>query len=277
VIDLLHPPTGTRIAKLLNKVADVPAGDYGKIRVYYDNVVGYAGGLPTTFHPTAHYHFDVHFVGGNLVIPAAVSPGSGVRFHSIAINVVGLKIHVAGGSGNVLLRPQLFATVAAPKYLVSGVADHVDSATGTFDIVTPGGQAVRAVRDAGTGWYFADGRFVSVSGPAGEAALQDSARVDVVGTFIPGALAAEEIGIAFPDALSGAVATGWLADNTFALRLPADNAVSPQPERATALYDNAAFPFDRLSDAAVADNVLVKARGYFSPGGIRAFWISIGI
>ena len=111
VIDLLHL-SGDNVATLLNTFSGVPAGEYSKIRVYYDNVVGHAtGDDDTLFHPTAHYHFDVHFVGGNLVIPVTTDPQGGIRFFSVVINVVGLKYHQAGQSGNVLLRPQVFATV----------------------------------------------------------------------------------------------------------------------------------------------------------------------
>ncbi|MGE5283354.1 MAG: DUF4382 domain-containing protein, partial [Actinomycetota bacterium] len=69
-IDLLNL-SPDNAAMLLNQFSGVPAGNYSKIRVYYDNVVGEpaAGGDNVLFHQTAHYHFDVHFVGGNLVIP----------------------------------------------------------------------------------------------------------------------------------------------------------------------------------------------------------------
>ena len=125
----------------------MPAGEYSKIRVYYDNVVGQTGSdTDTLFHPTAHYHFDVHFVGGNLVIPVTSDPQGGIRFYSVVINVVGLKYHQAGKSGNVLLRPQVFATVdnSSLKYIVSGVAQNVNPADNTFDIHTPGGTIVPA-------------------------------------------------------------------------------------------------------------------------------------
>ena len=146
-IDLLNPPSGRKLAYLLNKFSEtpVPAGEYSKIRMYYDNVVGHAGpangGTDTLFHPTAHYHFDVHFVHGNLVIPAT-APQDGVRFYSIVINVIGLKYHQAGNSGNVLLRPQVFCEFLPPiLYLVKGTADNVannlpsNDITGSFDAV----------------------------------------------------------------------------------------------------------------------------------------------
>jgi hypothetical protein len=277
VIDLLHPPAGAQAAKLLNGFTGVPAGSYGKIRVYYDNVVGIAAGEPTLFHPTAHYHFDVHFVGGKLVIPVAIDPSAGIRFYSVAIKVVGLKYHETG-SGKYLLRPQLFAEVEALRYLVSGVADRVDPAARTFDIVTSDNRVFPASWDAPTVWFFADGRFIPVSGAAGAGALRDTAIVDVAGAFGPtGTLAADSIDITFPAVASGTVGGGWLADNTFLLRAAADNlAVFPQPDRAGAYYDNAAFPNAALSDAAVVDNAVVTARGYFTPGGILGYWLSIG-
>lgn len=277
VIDLLHPPTGAQAAKLLNRFTGVPAGSYGKIRVYYDNVVGFAAGAPTVFHPTAHYHFDVHFVGGKLVIPTATDPSSGIRFYSVAIKVVGLKYH-ATGNGKYLLRPQIFAEVEALQYMLSGVADRVDRAARTFDIVTTDNQLFHASWDALTGWFFADGRFIAVSGAAGADALRDTAIVDVAGVFgANGALAAGSIDITFPAFAAGTVAGGWLADNTFLLRGAADNlVVFPKPDRAGAFYDNAAFPNEALSDAAVVDNAAVTARGYFTPGGILGYWLSIG-
>jgi hypothetical protein len=277
VIDLLHPPTAARIAKLLNRFTGVPAGAYGKIRVYYDNVVGIAGGESTTFHPTAHYHFDVHFVGGKLVIPVATGPSAGIRLYTVAIKVVGLKYH-ATGSGKYLLRPQIFAEVEALRYLVSGVADQVDPVARRFDIVTADNQVFHASWDALTDWFFADDRFIPVSGAAGADALRDTAIVDVAGVFgAAGALAADSIDIAFPAVASGTVGGGWLADNTFILRRATDNlVVYPQPGRAGAIYDNAAFPNETLSDAAIVDNAVVTARGYFTPGGILGYWLSIG-
>ncbi len=157
VIDLLNL-SGDNAATLLNRFPGVPAGEYSKVRVYYDNVVGHTDGAPDTlFHPTAHYHFDVHFVGGNLVIPVATDPQGGIRLFSVVINVVGLKYHEAGNSGNVLLRPQVFAKVVdAPKYIVSGVAQNVNPADNTFDIHTPGGTIVPAAYGAATGWIYMD-------------------------------------------------------------------------------------------------------------------------
>ena len=97
-IDLLNL-SGDNAAMLLNKFTGVPAGEYSKIRVYYSSVVGHNAGPPptdTVFHQTANFHFDVHFVGGNLVIPVTSDPQGGIRFFSVVIDVVGLKYHEAG-------------------------------------------------------------------------------------------------------------------------------------------------------------------------------------
>ena len=75
-IDLRHL-SGDNVATLLNQFLGVPAGEYSKIRVYYDNVVGRpSSGPDMPFHPTAHDHFDVHFVGGHLVIPVTSDPAT---------------------------------------------------------------------------------------------------------------------------------------------------------------------------------------------------------
>jgi hypothetical protein len=274
-IDLLNL-SGDNVATLLNKFFGVPAGDYSKIRVYYDNVVGQSGSDNTLFHPTANSHFDVHFMGGNLVIPVTSDTEGGIRFYSVVINVVGLKHHEAGQSGNVLLRPQVFAeVVGAPKYIVTGVADQVNHADGTF-VVKAVNDNVSAAYGPETSWFYVDGRSVGPFGDSGADALRDTALVDVIGTFQGGVLSAEEVDITFPDAKSGAVDNGWRADNTFILRLAVDNVVFPMPDRFLAYYDNAVAPHDPLTDAAIDNNVQVKARGYNVAGGIEAYWISIG-
>ena len=277
-IDLLNlnSSTGDNVATLLNKFIGVPAGDYSKIRVYYDNVVGQTASDNTLFHPTANSHFDVHFMGGNLVIPVTSDPVGGIRFYSVEINVVGLKHVEAGNSGNFLLRPQVFAeVVGAPKYIVTGVADQVNHADGTF-VVKALNDNVSAAYGSDTNWFYVDGRSVGPFGPSGADALRDTALVDVIGTFQGSVLSAEEVDITFPDVKSGVVDNGWRADNTFILRLAVDNVVFPMPDRFLAYYDNAVAPFDPLTDAAIDNNVQVKARGYNVAGGIEAYWISIG-
>jgi hypothetical protein len=281
LIDLLHPPTGDEVAKILNKFSEVPAGEYSKIRVYYDSVLGETpGGDNVLFHQTAHFHFDVHFVGGNLVVPVATDPNGGIRFFSIVIDVVGLKIQQAGNSGKFLLRPQVFATVGVPEYIISGEAQNVNPADNTFDIHTSGGETIHAVYGAGTDWLFVDPsipRSVTVTPFLGSSALRNTAIVDAIGSFSPDkVLLADEVDITFPATKSGKVFLGWNPDNTFTLRLPSDNTVFPMPSRTTAYYDNAVAPFSQLTDAAIVDNAAITARGYAVTGGIDAFWISIG-
>jgi hypothetical protein len=271
--------SGDNAAMLLNKFTAVPAGEYSKIRVYYSSVVGHNAGPPPTdteFHQTGNFHFDVHFVGGNLVIPVTSDPQGGIRFFSVVIDVVGLKYHQAGNSGNILMRPQVFAeVVGAPKYIVTGVADQVNHTDGTFVVKTVNDN-ISAAYGSGTDWFYVDGRFVGPFGTSGAAALQNTAIVDVIGTFQGGVLMAEEVDITFPGEKSGAVDNGWRADNTFVLRLAVDNVVFPKPDRFTAYYDNGVLPYTQLTQAAIDNNVLVKARGYNVTGGIEAYWITIG-
>ena len=286
-IDLRHLMPDNA-AMLLNQFSGVPAGEYSKIRVYYNSVVGQNADGNTTFHPTAHYHFDVHFVGGNLVIPVA-APQDGIRFYSVVIDVVGLKTQVAGNSGNVLLRPQVFAkVVGVPRYIVHGIADQVNHSTGTF-VVKMVNDNVDAAYDSDTRWFYADGRLVGPFpdqppslGVSGVDALQDNAIVDVIGTFQGGKLVAEEVDITFPLALRGEkVFLGW-TDNTFILRFVGDNVVSmPGGRRDAAYWDNAGVTnYPRITgaaiDTAIVDNVLITARGYATDLGVKAYWISVG-
>jgi hypothetical protein len=275
--DLLHPnsSTGDNVATLLNRFTNVPAGEYSKIRVYYDNVVGQPG--DTSFHPTAHYHFDVHFVGGNLVIPEATDPEGGIRFYSVEIDVVGLKYHEAGKSGNVLLRPQVFAKmVGVPRYIVTGEADQVDHEGNTF-VVMAAHDNISVIYGPDTNWFYFDERFV---GPfdtsVAEDALRDTALVDAIGTFQGGVLTAEEVRITFPDTRTGQADNVWIIDNTaFIVRSlsPNDNVtVFPMPNRDGAYYDNTT---SQLTFAAIDNGTLVKVRGYFTTfPDLDAYWIS---
>ncbi|MCR4310104.1 MAG: DUF4382 domain-containing protein [Deltaproteobacteria bacterium] len=293
VIDLLHL-TGENAATLLNQFSGVPAGGYSKIRVYYDNVVGHSNSDgDTLFHPTAHYHFDVHFVGGNLVIPVTTDPQGGIRFFSVVINVVGLKYHQAGQSGNVLLRPQVFATVdnTSLKYIVTGVADNVTNA-GTFDILTPGGRSIPAAfSDTGTTWAYSDDvlnnslMVHSRDKNIASLAFKDRAGVSAIGVFDTGRrLQASHITFTFPDVRIGKVFSTWSADNTFfRINLPLDNLVYTLPDKTNPLYtDFRVPPLELLNGYNLIvpnpDNT-VKARGYDFTGsqgaGLQAFWISI--
>ncbi len=282
VIDLknLSPDNA---ATLLNRFPAVPAGEYSKIRVYYEKVVGMPGDV--VFHQTGNYHFDVHFVGGNLVIPETSDSEGGIRFYSVVIDVVGLKYHQAGNSNNILLRPQVFATVGVePRYIVSGLADQVNHSDSTFVVLTVNDN-VSAAYGPLTKWYYADGRNVGPfpsDGVSGVDALRDTAIVDVIGTFQSGELAAERVYITFPSVIRDEkVYQGW-TDNTIVLRFSGDNVVSlPGGLRNTAYYDNAIdSSYARLTgtaiDTAIVDNVTITARGYAVPGGIEAFWISVG-
>lgn len=276
--DLLHPnsSTGDNVATLLNKFTGVPAGEYSKIRVYYDTVVGQPG--DTSFHPTANYHFDVHFVGGNLVIPFTSDSEGGIRFYSVQINVVGLKYHEAGQSGNILLRPQVFAeVVGAPEYIVTGVAEQVNHFSGTFNVITAGNDNISAAYGSETKWWYVDGRYVGPFGISGADALWDTALVDVIGTFQSGVLTATRVNITFPWVLSDNVYLGWTGDNTIVLRFTGDNVVSvPNALQNAVYYDNAAYPYGHLTELAIVDNVFITARGYATGLGIKAYWISIG-
>ena len=297
VIDLRNLTDGD-VATLLNTFSGVPAGEYSKIRVYYDNVVGHtAGATDTLFHPTAHYHFDVHFVGGNLVIPVTSDPQGGIRFFSVVINVVGLKYNQAGQSANVLLRPQVFATVdnTALKYIVIGVADNVTN-DGTFDILTLGGRTIPAAfSDGGTTWTYSDNVLQdSLMVFASDASLavpafKDRAEVSAIGGFDAGGrLQASHITFTFPDFRIGETFSTWSVDNTyFRLNLPTDNLVYALPDKTNPLYTDFRVPPVELVNGynfivPNPDNT-VKARGYapFEPvtgsqgPGLQAFWISI--
>jgi hypothetical protein len=297
-IDLLHL-SGDNVATLLNQFSGVPAGEYSKIRVYYDNVVGQPG--DQMFHQTGHFHFDVHFVGGNLAIPVASAPQGGIGFYSVVIKLVGLKYHQAGQSGNILLRPQVFATVeGSPEYIITGRADNVVKSNhdGTFDILTPGGRTIPAAfYDTGTGtaWAYSDnvlqnspmvvGRPASVAVPA----FDNDAIVSAIGVFDAGGrLQASHITFTFPDVRIGTISSTWSADNTyFRLGLPLDNLVYAVPDKRSPLYTDFRVPPTELANGynlivPNPDNT-VKARGYapFEPvsgsqgPGLRAFWISI--
>ncbi len=280
-IDLLNLPPETA-AFFLNEIKKIPAGKYGKIRLFYsDPKVHFIGAADNTaMKATAHFHLDIHFVGGGLVIPVNTNPGGGVSVHKVTIEFVlgkdGLKITV--NNNKILMRPQIFATVSAVQMGISGVADNVNKAAGSFDIATEDGRSFHAVYAVSTDWVFSTTtRFVPVSGSLGVAALRDTAFVDVFGTFDSLlVLHADEVRITFPDTESGTVAAGW-TDNSFLLTVGADNVVVfARPDRLNALYDNNAPPFNLLTDNVVVPGVKVTARGYAVPGGIDAYWISIG-
>lgn len=285
-VDLLNLPSG-QAARFLNALGNVPAGRYHKIRLYYtDPKVHFVGDADNTaMHATAHFHLDIHFVGGDLVIPVGTDPAGGVKVHDVSVVFVlgkdGLKITV--NPGKILMRPQVFARVSAVEYVVTGVADNVDKVLGSFDIATAGGDSFHVEYDSGTAWFFRDdARWVMAGADRGIPALRDGAVLDVIGGFDAlRVLQAKDILVNLLFVRTGVVASGnpasgWNPDNTFTLSLPSDNTVYPAPSRAGALYDNAVFPYGTLGDAAVAKGANVTARGFAATGGVEAFWISIG-
>jgi hypothetical protein len=309
-IDLLHPPSGSKVAWLLNRFAEVPvpAGEYSKIRVYYDNVVGHNGpedsGDDTRFHPTANYHFDVHFVRGNLVIPET-APQGGIRFYEIVIDIVGLKYHQAGNSGNVLLRPQIFAEFVPPVlYGVKGTADNVaktaapDPVSGSFDLAYGASAPVHVTFDGVTGWSYSDNvlarsdwKILGVPNRRAADSFENRAEVLVIGSFDGGVFQARDILFTFPDVVEGAADNVWLPPDDAAFLIPsADNvAVFPLPDPATAYYDDLVTPgswdaaFPPLAYTALDNNLPVRARGYYEGIDLEgnetfsAYWISIGV
>jgi hypothetical protein len=284
-VDLLNLPSG-QAARFLNAIGDVPAGRYRKIRLYYtDPKVHLVGDADNTvMHATANFHLDIHFVGGDLVIPVGTNPADGVKVHDVSIVFVlgkdGLKITV--NPSKILMRPQVFARVSAVEYVVTGVADNVDKALGTFDIATAGGGSFHVEYDSGTAWLFRDDvRWVLAGADRGIPALRDGAALDVIGRFDAlRVLQAKDILVNLlyvrtGVVVSGGPAGGWNTDNTLTLSLTADNTVFPAPSRTGALYDNA-VSYQTLGDAAVVQGVNVTARGFAAAGGVEAFWISIG-
>ncbi len=302
VIDLLNLQNGKKLARLLNHFDSVPAGTYNKIRVFYRDVrVVLNDNTEVTFHPTAHSHFDLHFVNGHeLVIPVSTDttyPDSWVKFFKVKLDVVGLMIRIVNQGHNwrgakVILRPQIFVEFVPPiLYSIAGQALNVDPANtasaGTFDIDAVGRTFHAAYGDT-TAWSFSDNVLagsdwiVDVTAAIGFQALQDRAIVEAIGRFDSGLVfVASDIAITFPDERSGFVDGGWRADNTFVIRQAGDNVVFPRPNRATAYYDNAVVPHNPLPSSAIDNNVRVRARGYTvfdnsAPVGINAFWISVG-
>lgn len=289
-VDLLNLPAGG-VARFLNAIPSVPAGTYGKIRLFYsDPKVHFIGAADnTTMHGTANFHLDIHFVGGKLVIPE--STGGGVQLHEVTVNFVlgkrGLKITV--GPNNILMRPQVFATVSVVRFVLTGTVDNVDKASSTFDLATDAGRVFHIAYDnLSTRWAFQESgatpRAVAIDNQAfAIAALNDGATVAAIGAFSTGGLfQADDVTITFPvtrtgTVVSGTAASGWLADNTFVLGVPIDNVVTPKPSRESARYDNNAdLSLLSIGQAAIVNGAVVTARGYAVPGGTEAYWISVG-
>ena len=288
VINLKDLPSGQAVASFLDRIVNVPAGTYGKIRVYYSELWGQKEDdpKPIDFHPTANSHFDVHFVNGDLVIPVSPDPDRGIHLFEVKIEFVGLKI--VENKNKVLMRPQVFAEVVSDiLYSVSGKAANVES--GEFDIVQDDSEVlpVHVLYDGKTEWSFWDPdeeRGVDVGTENGIAALDNNTKVEAIGTFSGEGLDAQKISIIFEDFLEGVVESGdpatngWTSTDTLELSLSPpgkDNVVYPQPSRAEAVYDNSTT-FGPLAYDNVLQGSTVKARGYLVDGGIDAFWISIG-
>ena len=293
-VDLLNLPAGTA-ARFLNAIDNVPAGTYGKIRLFYrDPKVHFLNAVDNmATHPTANYHLDIHFKGGDLVIPVATDGAGGVIVHDVTVffepGKDGLKITV--NPNKILMRPQVFATVVgAVKYVISGIADNVDKTLGAFDISTAGGRSFHAMFSFDnniTKWAFKDNETmqqVAVDNNLGIPALRNGSLVDVYGMFTGiDTLFADNVVIIFTESIFGQVApgdeappSGWQSGNTFELRFSGDNVVFPMPSRTEARYDNNANLSQTFSDDVIVDNTFLRARGYFVTGGIDAFWISVG-
>jgi len=302
-IDLLRLENGKRLARLLNRFDSVPVGTYDKIRVHYRKVrVVLADDTTVNFHPTANSKFDIHFRQGHeLVIPAATDTTRSdgwIRFFRVKLDVVGLKLRIVSQGNSwkgskVILRPQIFAEAVPPVlYSVAGTAKSVigvstPPVSGTFEVSFGTGpgypRVLHAAFDNDTTWAFSDdvlarsSWIVDVANSTAVGAFRDGAKVEAIGPFDSSSvLRATEIVFTFPDVKSGVVDNGWKADNTFILRLAADNTVFPKPDRFAAYYDNGAFPHLPLTQASVDNNVQVKARGYAATGVIEAYWITVG-
>ena len=302
-IDLLNLENGKTLARLLNRFDSVPTGTFDKIRVHYRKVkVVLADNSTVNFHPTANSKFDIHFRQGHeLTIPAATDTtqtDGWVKFFRVKLDVVGLKLRIVSQGkswkgSKVILRPQIFAEAVPPVlYSVAGTASNVSGVStppvaGTFDISFGTGpgypRIIHAAFDNDTAWAYSDdvlaqsSWIVDVANTTAVGAFRDRAKVEAIGRFDPSsAFQAAEILFTFPDVKSGTVDNGWRADNTFILRLATDNVVFPKPDRFNAYYDNGAFPHLPLTQAAIDNNVQVKARGYNVTGGIEAYWITAG-
>ncbi len=291
-IDLLHLPGGD-VAQLLNSFDNVPAGTYGKIRLYYTDPKVHFIGAPdnTAAHATANFHLDIHFVGGDLVIPVTSNPGGGVRIFDVTIRIVlgndGLKVTV--NPSQILIRPQVFADFIPPViFEVSGTASEVLGGN-AFDLTTADQRTFHIVTDSNTGWSFQDGSTgtrVGVSSAQGRAALDNGVSVIAFGAFTSSdTLAADDVVVVLPDKVSGTVVSGtatngWLADNTFKVMKAGttDNViVFPSPSRAGAFYVNLVAGRTPADNVVLGDNVVV--RGFLRAGlppAISGFWITIG-
>lgn len=287
-IDLLDLPSGG-LARFLNAIPAVPAGTYGKVRLYYTNPkVHFIGAADNTIvHGTANFHLDIHFAGEKLVIP--VSTGGDASLHEVTLVFVlstrGLKI--TAGPDKILMRPQVFATVSAFRYMLAGTVDNVDKAASAFDLASKGGPIFHVAYDnLATTWSFRESgdapRAAAIDNQSfAIAALNNGATASAIGAFTAGDLfRADDVTITFPATRTGTVgsgtaSSGWV-DDTFALDLAIDNVVHPKPSRESARYDdNTRLSLLPAGEAAIVKGAVVTARGYAVPGGMEAYWISL--
>ena len=313
-IDLLNLKDGEELGRFFNKFDQVPAGTYDKIRVYYQNVtVALVGGGTMRFHPTANSKFDIHFRQGHeLVIPVATDttqPDGWVKFFSVKLDVVGLKLMIVGGGKNwngskVILRPQIFAEFVPPiLYSVAGTASRVSSVatspvSGTFDVSFGSGpgypRIIPVAFNNDTTWAYSDNvlgdsllvpswTVNNVLNTTAVPAFQNRAKVMAIGPFDGSTtLQATAIVFTFPDVREGKADNVWIPpdNNSFIIRSTDNVTVFPKPNRGSAYYDNLAFPHNTLDNTYLDNNLRVRARGYFEDLGalelkLQSYWISI--
>jgi len=315
-IDLLRLENGRKLARLLNRFDQIPAGTYDKVRVYYNNVVVILDDSDHTrlrFHPTANSKFDIHFRQGHeLVIPVGSdttqTPVGWVKFFRVKLDVVGLKLMIVGGGKNpkgpkVILRPQIFAEAYNDiLYSVAGTAFDVPSNldltlpnSGKFNVrigtvpteipvafdnnPPPPLQTTWAVSDNVLGW---SSWIISDVNPMAEPVFRNGAMVMAIGPFDPSlVLQATDIVFSFPDVREGMADNVWIPpDNTAFIivwSLTDNVTVFPRPNRTDAYFDNLASLHNTLDDTYLDNNLRVRARGYFADDeSLDAYWISIG-
>jgi hypothetical protein len=223
----------------------------------------------------------------------------------VVINIVGLKYHQAGQSGNILLRPQVFAEFAPPIfYSVEGTADNVannlpsDSVSGSFDVAFWTGTPVHVTFDNNTTWAYSDNvlygsiwKILEVPNQRAVDAFKNRAEVKIIGWFDGGTFRGTDIMFTFPDVRQGTADNVWIPplDISFIVRSTDNVMVFPKPNRLDAYYDNLATPGSwnaespPLHDTNLDNNLPVRARGYFNGKDtgtgmdiLSTYWISIG-
>jgi hypothetical protein len=210
-----------------------------------------------------------------------------------------LKYHQAGNSGNVLLRPQVFAEFVPPVlYSVKGTAANVqkniqpDSVSGSFDVVIGGMSPVPVAFDNNTRWAYSDNvlygspwKILDVPNQRALDSFRAGAKVKVIGWFDGGTFQGTDILFTFPVVREGMADNVWIeGDTAFIVHSSGDNVtVFPKPSRSEAYYDNLDAPGpwsangpSPLQFTDLDNNLPVRARGYDDGPGLSAYWISIG-